>query len=49
MESYQEAKELDGSAVLVVSATSPVELTKMLTGSFKGFLQRRFKNGVEIS
>jgi hypothetical protein len=49
MESYQEAKEEDASAVLMLSTTSLIELRTMLDGSLKGILQKRSENGVEIS
>jgi hypothetical protein len=48
MESYQEAKEEDASAVLMLSTTSLIELRTTLTGSLKGILQERFEHGVEL-
>lgn len=49
MEIYRKAKEEDESAVFMLSTASPIELTKIMAGSFKGILQKRSQNGVEFS
>ncbi|KEP50083.1 pyridoxal-dependent decarboxylase domain protein [Rhizoctonia solani 123E] len=49
MESYREAKKEDPSAVFMLSTASPVELTSILAGSFKGVLQKRLAAGIELT
>jgi hypothetical protein len=49
MELYQEAKEEDASAVLMLSTTYLIELTNMLTGLFKDILKKRSENRVVFS
>ncbi|QRW18661.1 pyridoxal-dependent decarboxylase domain protein [Rhizoctonia solani] len=49
MERYREAKAEDPSAVFMLSTASPVELTSILAGSFKGVLQKRLAAGIELT
>jgi hypothetical protein len=49
MEIYRKAKEEDESAVFMLSTASPVELTNILAGSFKGVLQKRLGAGIELT
>ncbi|CAE6445310.1 unnamed protein product [Rhizoctonia solani] len=49
MSSYREAKEEDPSAVFMIATASPVELTSILAGSFKGVLQKRLAAGIELT
>ncbi|KAF8761189.1 Pyridoxal-dependent decarboxylase conserved domain [Rhizoctonia solani] len=46
---YREAKAEDPSAVFMLSTASPVELTSILAGSFKGVLQKRLAAGIELT
>ncbi|CUA75437.1 hypothetical protein RSOLAG22IIIB_11727 [Rhizoctonia solani] len=49
MASYREAKKEDPSAVFMMSTASPVELSSILAGSFKGVLQKRLAAGIELT
>ncbi|KAF8708462.1 Pyridoxal-dependent decarboxylase conserved domain, partial [Rhizoctonia solani] len=49
MERYREAKAEDPSAVFMLSTASPVELSSILAGSFKGVLQKRLAAGIELT
>ncbi|CAE6514843.1 unnamed protein product, partial [Rhizoctonia solani] len=49
MVSYRDAKKEDPSAVFMMSTASPVELSSILAGSFKGVLQKRLAAGIELT